>query len=154
MDERLILTDEFLPGRDEQDLHLARVIPRVVEELYVDVHIVDVERDVLLRFPLNRLLEFLHRHQRQVDPLDDHRVARDRYHRLFGLHASLVDQSPDGVDHSARVHHRTIDDGLRWKRLHGERHEPISPRLGVMLQLHQLYTARSDIQTDGALIPT
>ena len=154
MDQRLILADQFLPRRDKQDLHLARVVPGIIEKLHIDVHIVDVERDVLLGLPLDRLLELFHRHEREVDPLDDDRVPRNRNHGFLGLHPRLVHKSSDCINDGPRVHHSAIDDGLWRKRLHRKGHKPVRARLGVVLQLHQLHTARSNIQTDGALITT
>ena len=65
------------------------------EDLEVEVHLVDVERDVLLGLPADRLVELLAGHARQADLLHDHRVAGDRGRDLLGLDAARS-RSPRG----------------------------------------------------------
>ena len=79
-DDAGVVGNLFLLRRDEQDVHRAlRVGARAgVENLVVEVDVLDVERDVLLRLPVDRLGELGLGHHRQVDLLDDDGVARQR----------------------------------------------------------------------------
>ena len=87
-----VIADLLLLRRDEQDFHAAlRIARRRGDDLVVEVHILDVERDVLFGLPVNRLGQLLLGHHRQVDLLDDDGVARQRRHDILCLDLSGVE---------------------------------------------------------------
>jgi hypothetical protein len=98
----------------------------------------DVERDVLLGLPVDRLGQFLGRHLGQADLLDDDRVARDAGGHLGRLDLVGGEQALDGVDDGAGVHDGAVDDGLRGERLQAEVDEMVLASLATRLQLHGL----------------
>ena len=68
-DDTGVVADLILLRGDQQDIHApARVWPGPgVEDLIVEVHVLDVERDVLFRLPGYRLIELRLGHHRQRD---------------------------------------------------------------------------------------
>ena len=102
----------------------------------VEVDVVDVEGDVLLGFPLDRLGQLLRRHGRQGDLLDDHRVA-GKGGRVIGILDALVGVQPlDRLDHHGGVHDGAVDDGLGRQPLGPELDERVAPAL-LLLQLDE-----------------
>ena len=91
-----------------------------VDQLVVDLDLVGAEGDVLLGLDLQLLAQLLGRHLRDLDLLDDHRVAGDRGGDLLVADAQRGAQAADGIDDGALVHDRAVDDGLRRQRLDAE----------------------------------
>jgi len=69
-----VVVDHVLLRSDEKDIHLPLIVV-LIEDRDVDVHIVDVEGNVLLGFPLDALVELIAGHDRQVDLSQDDGVA-------------------------------------------------------------------------------
>jgi hypothetical protein len=84
------------------------------QDLVIQVDVLDVERDVLLRFPVNGFREFVLSHDRQRDLLDDHGVTGQRRTDLLGLERLVaVEHSADGFGDRSRVDDGAVDDGVR-----------------------------------------
>jgi hypothetical protein len=75
-----VVVDRLLLRRHQQDVHLALRRARR-QHLHRDVHVADVERDVLLRLPLDRLVEFLAREPAATGPNGGAKLL-DHAHRL------------------------------------------------------------------------
>ena len=99
-----VVGDLFLLRRDQQDVHRPLAAGGVarVENLVVEVDVLDVERDVLLGLPVDRLGQLRLGHHRQRDLLDDDGVARQRRGDVLRLDAAAVEQAADGVGDGAR----------------------------------------------------
>ena len=81
-----VVVDLVLLGRDEQQIHLPGVRP-LSQHLVVDGHQFDVERNVLLRLPLDLLVQFGLGHHGDGDLADDDAlpVDPDRHFALLDL---------------------------------------------------------------------
>ena len=76
---------EYLLLRIKQNLMTVPAgIASVPEDLRIDVDVLDVERDVLLGFPLDRFIQLVLRHFGEADFLDDDRVAANTDGDLLG----------------------------------------------------------------------
>ena len=117
-----------------------------VEDLVVEVDVLDVERDVLLGLPVDRLGELRLGHHRQADLLDDDRVARERRGDVFGLERLVLEQAADGVGDGGAVDDRAVDDAVGRHRLDGEGDD--LEALAGRLQLDGLDGARADVEAD------
>jgi hypothetical protein len=119
-DDRRVVGHLVLLHRDQQDLHV--VPPRLPlrQHHVVQPDVVDVERDVLFRLPLNRVGELLLGHGRELDLLDDHGMARQGRGEARPLGLRRVVQAVDRIHHERRVHDGAIDDGLRRQGLDAE----------------------------------
>ena len=84
-DDARVVGDLLLLGRDQQHVHRAgRGAGALSHDLVVEIDVLNVERDVLLRLPVDRLGELGLGHLRQRDLLDDDRVARQRGRDVLG----------------------------------------------------------------------
>ena len=137
----------FLRG-DQQHVHrpLAAGGVAAVEDLVVEVDVLDVERDVLLGFPVDRLGELGLGHHRQRDLLDDDGVARERGGDVLGLDAAAVEQAADRVGHGGAIDDRAVDDAVGRHRLGAEAGHLVA--LAGRLQLDRLDGARADVEAD------
>ena len=109
-----VVGDLFLLRGDQQDVHRRLAAGRVagIENLVVEVDVLDVEGDVLLGFPVDRLGELGVGHDRQRDLLDDHGVARQRGGDVLRLDLAAVEQPPDRVRDRRAVDDRAVDDAV------------------------------------------
>jgi hypothetical protein len=151
-DARVVRNLLFLGG-DEKHFHVAaRVRPGTgVEDLVVQVDVLDVERNVLFGFPVDRLVELRLGHDRESDLLDDHGVAGERGADVLRLEGAVVlEHVADGIGHRPRIDNRAVDDGVGGDRLGAVRHDPEA--LARRLQLDRLHGARSDVEPDDRLV--
>src|SRR6185369_13654049 len=133
----------------EQDVHLTGGVALRRQDLRVDVHVLDVERDVLLGLPLDGVVELLLRHPRQRDLLDDDRVAADADRDLLRLHLPLGEEVLDGLDDRGGVHQGSVHDRL-WRQL-GRREALQGVAALLLAELHELHARGADVQADGEL---
>src|SRR5207253_6891830 len=112
-----------------------------VEILVVEVDVLDVERNVLFRFPVDRLGELRLGHDRQADLLDDDGVARERRGDFFRLERLVLEEPPNRVGHGGAVDDGAVDDAVRWNRL--DRKGDDLEALAYGLQLNGFDGARS-----------
>ena len=147
-DDAGIVRDLFFLGRDEQDVHCAGRLGAGsrVENLVIEVHILDVEGDVLFGLPVNRLGELRGGHHRQIDLLDDHGVARQRGGDLLRPERLVLEDTADGVGDRGAVDDGAVDDAVGRHRLDGKRHD--LEALPDSLQLDSFDRARPDVEPD------
>jgi hypothetical protein len=144
-----VVLDLVALGGHQQEVHLSR-FRAPAQHLVVDVHVFDIERDVLLRFPLNVLGQLGRRHHRYRDfGPDDHRLARYAHGHVAVLDFLIVKDAREAFDDHPAVHHVAVDNGLRRKRGKAETYElePFAP----LAQLADLDRARADIDPDEVL---
>ena len=145
----LVVVDLLLLRGDEEDAHRLPRSARVEDDV-VEVDVVDVERDVLLRLPPYRLGELLFGHRRELDLLDDDRVARNGDGDVRVLDPGRREKAGDGLDDERGIHDRAIDDRLGREVL-----EPCLDELELSLfarlELDQLHGGRADVETDEVL---
>src|SRR5262249_24977463 len=113
--------------RHEQDVEVTGG-PALSEDLVVQVDVGDVERDVLLRFPADRLRQFLVALDRKRDLLDDHRVARDRRGHTLVLDVLLVEDPVDRIRDRQLGNDHAVDDAVGGKWFHSKAYQLV-PRL-------------------------
>ena len=105
-----------LLGRHQQHLHLLGIVRRRAEDLEVERHVVDVVRDVLLGFPVDRLLRVLRRELVHGDLLHDHGASADRRHDVARLDAARLEQVGHRVRHQLTVHDFPVHDRFGERR--------------------------------------
>ena len=143
-DRRVVVDLVFLRG-DEEEIHLPGVGPPA-EDLVVDRHDLDVERDVLLGLPADLLLQLVVGHHRDGDLSDDHRLPVDADGDVLLGDLRIVEDLHEALDDGAGVHDVTVDDRLRWQG-----REPVPDDLELLpslFQLHHLDGARADVDSD------
>ncbi len=113
-----LVLDQLALGGHEEHGHL-QAFAFGIEDLEIELHVVHVERHVLLGFPADDFagLGFLHPIHR--DLLDDHVAAADGGDDLLGLDAGRRHEALDGLGHDAGVHDFALDDRVVHHR--GER---------------------------------
>ena len=95
-DDARVVGDLVLLDGDQQDVH--RLAAAGLEHDVVEVDVVDVEGDVLLGFPADRLGQLLGGHGRQGDLLDDDGVARQGGPEVGIPDVQGGNDAVDGVD--------------------------------------------------------
>ena len=124
-DDARVVGDLVLLRRDEQHVHAALAVGAAgVEDLVVEVDVLDVERDVLLGFPVDRLGElrpvitgreiFL-----TMTALPDSDAATS-----VALKPLVVEQAADGVGDGDGIDDGAVDDGVGRHRLARRRPRP------------------------------
>ena len=113
-DDAGVVGDFFFLRRDQQHFHRALRVGAAagIENLVVEVHVLDVERDVLLGFPVDRLVELGGGHHRQRDLLDDDGVARERGRDLLRLERLRLEDAADRLGDGGAVDDGAIDDAV------------------------------------------
>ena len=151
-DRRRVLADLVLLDRDEQHVHVpARAA--ALDDLVVEGDVLDVERDVLLRLPVDGLRELLGAHLREADLLDDDGVAGDAGGHVARLDLVLLEQALDRVDHGPGVHDRAVHDRLGGQRLDPDVQELVLvAALAADLELHRLHGRGADVDADQSLL--
>jgi hypothetical protein len=145
-EQRDLVIHQLALGRDQEHRHLEPLAIRV-QDLEVELDVVHVERDVLLRLPADDfaclgLLHAVHR-----DLLHDHIAAADGGHHRSGLDAGLGHEAPDGLGHDAGVHDLALDDRVVADRREG--HLGQNRATGGVRYGDELDQAATDIQADS-----
>ena len=91
--------------RHQQNVHL-RI--HGLEQLVIQVHVGNVERNVLAGFGLDAVVKLFLGHHRQRNSLDDHRVARNRRGHVLGLDFLRLENIADRAGDQRRVHDRAV----------------------------------------------
>ena len=112
--------------------------------------VLDVEWDVLLRFPVDRIGELRIGHHRQGDLLDDDGVAGQGGDDILRFEALCVENATDGVGNGDSVDDRAIDDRVGRNRFRGVGRDLETLR-SIRFQLNGLHRARSNVETDDGL---
>src|SRR5690606_20059434 len=116
------------------------------QDLMIDLHVFDVEGDVLLRLPLDLLVQLLVRHGRNGDLADDHALPGDAHGHVALADLVVAEQALQRLDHGSGVHHLAVDDDLRLQGRVPEAHQGQAPP--ALLQLTDLDRGGPDIDTD------
>jgi len=95
-DDVALIIDGLSFDRHQDDIGFAAVL-RGPQEVVVQIHLSDVKRDVLLRFPVNRFSYLGRTSGRQRYSLDDDRRARDGTGNRFALDLPRMEDMVDGV---------------------------------------------------------
>ena len=143
-DDAGVVADLVLLRRHQQHVHGALRRRRGDQDLVVEVHVLDVEGDVLLGFPVDGLGELLLGHRRQRDLLDDDRVTGQRRRDVLGPELGVGEQAPDGVGDRAAVDDGAIDNAVGRDRLDPDGRDLIALPGG--LELDGLHGARPDVE--------
>jgi hypothetical protein len=146
LDHGDVVVYEVALHSDEEDVHLGRVFLQRADHLEIDPDVLDVEGDVLLHLPLDRLLQLFRGGRGENYFLDDHGMAGKRGGDLLLLHLELAEGGLDPFDYRDVVHDRPVHDRVRGKR---EDPELPYPELHAhSLDMGELDGARPDIQPD------
>ena len=146
-DDAGVVGDLLLLRGDEEDVHRARGgAAALPDDLVIQVDVLDVEGDVLLRLPVDGLGELLLGHLGQRDLLDDDGVARERGGDVLRADVLRLEQAPDRVGDRRAVDDGAVDDAVRRHRLDAERGD--LERFARAFELHGLDGARADVQSD------
>ena len=148
VDHLHVVVDQVLLRRDQQDLHLA-VVVAAAEDLEVEVHLVHVERDVLLGLPADLLVELLAAHRGKAHLLHDHRVPRHRGGDVLRLDLPVVDRLADRLGDRARVQERALHDRLGGNARDAEMRQLEAAGAALHRELDRLDRGRSDVEPDG-----
>ena len=145
-DDAGVVGDLLLLRRHEQHVHrrLAAGRPAGLDDLVVEVDVLDVERDVLLRFPVDGLRDFGLGHLGNGDLLDDDGVARERRRDIAGLDLAAVEEPADRVGDGRAVDDGAVDDAVGRHRLAAEGGDLVAAP--GRLELHRLDRARTDVE--------
>ena len=140
-----VVVDFVLLRGDEQEIHLRGLGP-APEDLVVDRHELDVERNVLLGLPVDLLVELRRGHHRHGDLADDDALSVDADGDVALLDLRVGEDAEERLGHGAGVHDVTVDDRLRRQG----REAPLDDLelLARLLELHDLDGARADIDAD------
>jgi hypothetical protein len=142
-----VLVDLVLLDCDEEDVHLPffRRFDRL-QNLKVEIDVVNVKGDVLLRLPVDRLFQLVLGHGREADLFHDHRVPGETHAGLLALDLVFPDDIHEGVDDGAGIHDGSVDNGLGGDGTDSEVFQLKS--LGGLLQFDKLDSTGSDINAD------
>jgi hypothetical protein len=121
------------------------VVCALVQHLVIDVHFLEVEWDVLLRFPANLLLELRGGHQRHRDLLDDYAVTARPQCNVTPLRVG--EQQLEALDDGARVDDVPIDDGFGRKRMETKPCDGSCPP-APLFDFTDFNRARTDVDAD------
>src|SRR5690625_2672909 len=102
-----LVGEQVTPGRGDDDLHVLAVlqIRGIVERVPVELHLVDRERYVTLRFPADRVGQLLQGHAGQRDVPRDRLAVSDRRDDGAPADAGVVEQCPDLIGQARLVDH-------------------------------------------------
>ena len=116
----------------------------------IDEHLVDRERNVMLSLEHHDVVDFLSRHLRNLNLLDDQLAPADGDRGLGSLDPGLDDGLLDGIGHGLTVADGAIGDRVRRQ---ADRGHPDDARSAAVRELDDLDGARADIQAErvGAL---
>ena len=105
------MLDQLALGGHEEHGHL-EPFGLGVEDLEIELHVVHVERNVLLGLPADDLAGLGLLHPVHRDLLDDHVAPADGGDDLFRLDARGGHESLDRFGHEGGVHDLALDDGI------------------------------------------
>ena len=123
-----MILDLVLFGGDQHDFH-TRLVSRGharPNNLVIQIHFGQFERNVLLGIELDRTLDLFRSHRRNHNPLHDNRVSRNAGGHAFGLELRREKRPFDGVGNRRRIHNRPVDNNVRPQALIGEARELVA----------------------------
>ncbi len=117
-----------------------------IENLVVEIDVLDIEGDVLLRFPVDGLGQLRLGHDGKADLLDDDRIPREGRRDFLRLERLVLEEAADGVGDGGSVDDGAVHDAVGRHRLDGERRD--LEAFARRLQLDRLDGAGADVETD------
>ena len=130
-------------------MHLEALLEGI-QDLEVQLHALDVERNVLLRFPTYDLTSVRFLHPVHFDLLDDHVVAADRRDHILPLYPDVAEKLANGVSDEPGVHHFALYDRVGNQGTHGDPAD-----LGLitgMINDNDFHEAAADVQSNRLLV--
>ena len=129
--------------RHQQHVHL-RV--HGLQQLITQIHVRDVERNVLARFGRNPVVQLFFGHQRKRNPLHNHRVSGNRSRDVLRLDVFVVEDAADRVGDLRRIHDRAVHHRILGQRFHAEADQFVA---GFRrFQFDRFNRTRTDIEPD------
>jgi hypothetical protein len=127
----------------KQHRHLRRVLLRI-EDLEVELHVLHVERHVLLGLPADHLACVVLAHPIHGDLLDDHVMTAYGRDDVLLLEPRTLDEGADGLGDEHRIHDLALDDRIGHERT---RRHLDDLRLGLRVIDHdELHDAAADVE--------
>src|SRR6185503_20915774 len=108
-EQRHLVLNQFTFGGDQKHGHL-EPFAGGIQNLEVELDVLHIEGNVLLRLPTDHLAGFSLAHAIHRDLLDDHVASTHRDHDLLGLDSCGSHQALDRVGHDPGVHDHNLDD--------------------------------------------
>jgi len=118
----------------------------------IELHALDVERHVLLRFPANHLPGVRLLHPIHLDLLDDHVVAAHGRDHPLAPDTRLLEEPLDGVGHQTGIHHLPLHDRVGEEGTH--RHEADLGQITRVIHLDHLHESAPDVEADRGPFPS
>ena len=106
----------------------------------------NIERDVLLRLPVDGLGELRFRHDRQADFLNDHGITGERRRDVFGFEGLALKDAANRGRHRPAVDDGAIDNAVGRDRFDRDRSH--LETLAVWPKFDGLDGARADVEPD------
>ena len=116
------------------------------EQLVAEVHVGDIEGNVLAGFRRDAVVKFFLGHERQGHALDDDGVSGNGSCDALGFDLLEIEDLGDGIGDLRRIHDGAVNNGVLCQRLHSITNQLI-PGLR-RLQLHGLNGAGANVQTN------
>src|SRR5439155_8304866 len=127
-------------------------ILRIAGNVIVKVDVGDVEGNVFLCVPRERLLKFFAGHLRQDDVLNNYGVPINAGGYFRGLDFVLIENISDSVRNRVQLHNLTVYDAIRLQAFIAQTQEL---KVTVLtLQLDGFDRTRADINADHAFLTT
>ncbi len=138
-----VIQNFVLLHRNQQHVHL-RI--HGLQQLIAEIHISDIEGNMLAGFRGNAIVKLFLAHQRQRHALDDDGVAGNGSGHALGLNFLEIENFGDGVGDLWRIHDGTVHNGILRQRFHAVT-DQLVPGLG-RFQLNGFDGAGTDVQAN------
>src|SRR5262249_35959124 len=128
----------------QQHVHLRASTVRI-QDFKIQVHVGDVERNVLRGFRSDAFRQLRFAHGLDLDRLHDDRMPAHGRGYVFGLNAVLAEDFADGAGNAYRVYNHGVHHDVTRQRFHTQVRDH-NVALGT-LQLNRLDAAGADVQS-------
>ena len=140
--------DFFLSRRRDQHFLLFRIVGRRPERLEIEVHFLERERDVLVRFGLDLQLELLFAKARgHHDPFRDDGAGRHGHRHMLRARAQTLVRAAHGIGYGFEVVDVAVNDCVARERLDRIPFDPITALPGVD-DLEHLHGRRANVEAE------
>src|SRR5262249_44636018 len=136
------IVDALAFAGSDQDVH--RVV-RFLGDLVIKADFRQVERDVFLGVPVNRLFQLFFAHRRENDVLDNDRVARNAGNYAVGTDLVIVTDVLDDIRNDVQLHDLAVNYGVAGQIFKSKPHEV--QIICISTEFDHLDRARADIQS-------
>ena len=147
VEQRDLVLDQLTLGCDEKNSHL-QALSLGIRDLEVELHVIHVEWNVLLRFPTDDFPGVGFLHPIHLDRLDDHVASPDADHDVALGQALLIEDRVDSLRDQAGIHDLAFDDRVGAERAHDE---PLDQGLAArMIDYGDLDETAPDVEANRA----